>query len=150
MNARFHPALAAALRFILGGIWLAGAIFNLLRTLPHPETLTADLGTTATFAPYRWLFADLVGASPTAWIVALVAGEAALAVLLFSHGMLARIGVIGSIAWSVFLFFSILPYTLMMAGFAALGVWLLDEQQPESLPAFLRGLHLPHHEGGTA
>lgn len=150
MSARNHPHLAASLRILFGGIWLAGAIFNLAWTLPNPEMITGDLGENATFAPYRWLFGDLVAANPTFWIIALVVGELALAALLFSGGMRARIGVWASLAWSVFLFFAILPYTLMMFGFAAGFAWLLGEQHPRDLLEYLR--HRVHlgHEGGTA
>lgn len=127
------------LRMSIGTIWLAGASFNAFWTFRHASAFTDDLASAATFAVYRWFFGEVVAASPAFWIVMLIFGEFALGMLTLGGGTLARIGLAGSVLFSLFLFIIIWPYTLMMGMFALVALWLLRSRHPMSAIDFLLG-----------
>jgi hypothetical protein len=109
-------------RIAVGLIWLAGGVFNLAVTARMSEPY-AWLEETPV-APYRWFFREVVGAHPVAWTVALAAGEIALGLLTLSRGRRARLGLLGGSLFSAFLVSLATPYTLVMAPYALLLVWL--------------------------
>ena len=108
---------------IVGGIWLAGAAFNAgwtTRQAAPFEWLEESL-----FPPYRWFFGEVAAQSPVFWTVALVAGETALGILTIAGGKWTRLGLLGGVLFSLFLFSLATPYTTMMGGYALLLAWLL-------------------------
>lgn len=133
MRSIHLPGLPFILRLALGAVWIAGAVVNAVWTLPGAEAAWADLADNATFAPYRWFFADVAGAAPALWAVLLILAELTLGVLLLARDPWARNGVILSIAWSVFLFFLIWPYTLSTVIFGAMAALLLRVHHPRSV-----------------
>jgi hypothetical protein len=127
----------------VGLIWIAGAVYNAVWTMPNARDAWHGLGEDATFGIYRWFFSDVVGAAPVAWTAALVAGEILLGVMLLGKERWARRGLLGSTIWSLFLSFLIWPYTLMMFPFALLTVWLLRWEHRTGI------LDLTHWPGTT-
>jgi hypothetical protein len=111
----------AFIRRVVGGIWLAGATFNVGWTLRQEEPWSwleeSRLPT------YRWFFGEVAGANPALWTVALIAGEVALGLLTLSQRW-SRLGLISGALFSAFLFTLGTPYTLMMDGYALLLAWL--------------------------
>jgi hypothetical protein len=108
---------------VVGGVWLAGAAFNAgwtLRQAAPFEWLEESL-----FPPYRWFFGEVAARSPVFWTLALVAGETALGILTIAGGKWTRLGLIGGVLFSLFLFSLATPYTTMMGGYALLLAWLL-------------------------
>jgi len=128
-----HSTMASGCRMVIGLTWLGGALFNLTQTLRHPSVITDGLATDATFAVFRWFFGDVVGRAPAFWIALLVIVELALGLLTLGRGPWARIGLIGSAAFSAFLFLVIWPYTLMMGAWAILALWLLRYDHRSSI-----------------
>jgi hypothetical protein len=117
-----QPARLEVARIVVGLIWLAGAVYNLLVTLrmPRPfEWLEAS-----PVPLYRWFFTDVAGDRPALWTVALVAGETALGLLTLARGGWARLGLAGGALFSLFLVSLGTVYTLMMAPYALLLAWL--------------------------
>lgn len=138
------------LRVLLGMVWIAGAIFNAVWTLPNADEALGDFGTTATFSPYRWFFDTVVGMSPAFWAVLLILAEVGLGILLLARDPWARIGLLLSVAWSTFLFFLIWPYTLSTVVFLVLAVVLLRYEHPRSLLDALHrhdSMRVAHHRG---
>jgi hypothetical protein len=133
MYARRHITLPFIFRIGLGLVWLAGAAFNAVSTLPHPETFRDDLGQNSTFAVYRWFFDSVVGSAPVFWSILLILAEVLLGILLLGRDPWARYGLILSTAWCVFLFFVIWPYTLSTVPLLALSVWLLRYPHPDDI-----------------
>src|SRR5215216_5780708 len=84
----------AMVRLAVGGIWLAGAAFNLLvtRAMEDPYRWLAE-GSPVPI--YRWFFGDVVGAHPAFWTVAGAAGEAGIGALTLCRGRWARLGLRG-------------------------------------------------------
>jgi hypothetical protein len=127
--------LTDAVRLVVGLIWLAGAVFNLVVTTRMSEPY-AWLEETPV-APYRWFFDEVVGKRPVAWTVALATGEIVLGSLTLSRRGRARIGLLAGSAFSAFLVSLATPYTLVMAPYAALLMWLSRFDFEESLPGKL-------------
>jgi hypothetical protein len=126
MNHRPQIDIRTVLRMLVGVIWIAGAIYNALWTLRHPELLGDDgLARDASLPIYRWFFGDVVAQAPVFWTVLLIIGEIVIGVLTLSKGVMARAGLWGGVAWSVCLFPLMWPYTIMMGPFALLPLWLL-------------------------
>jgi len=118
------------LRMAVGIIWIAGAIYNALWTLRHTEFLGDEgIAREATFGVYRRFFSDVVASAPVFWTLLLILGELGLGVLTLKRGMSARVGLWGSVLWSLWLFPLMWPYTLMMGPYALLPAWLLRAEQ---------------------
>ena len=116
-------------RMALGLTWIAGAIYNLVWTLWHPELLGDEgFGANASLPVYRWFFGDVVGGAPAFWTVLLILGELGLGALTLARGVWAKAGLWGSVAWSLWLFPLMWPYTQMMGPFALLPAWLLRDE----------------------
>ena len=111
----------AIVRKVVGGIWLAGAVFNTGWTLRQdaPYTWLEE----SRVPVYRWFFGEVAAANPAPWTIALIAGEVALGVMTLSRRW-GRLGLIAGAAFSAFLFSLATPYTLMMGGYAVLLAWL--------------------------
>ena len=117
-----QPARLEAARIVVGLIWLAGAVFNILVTLRMPQPFQ---WLEASPVPlYRWFFTDIVGDHPALWTLLLVAGETALGLLTLARGGWERLGLVGGALFSLFLVSFGTVYTLMMAPYALLLVWL--------------------------
>jgi len=127
---------------LLGFVWIAGAIWNAVVTLPDAADAWDVLGENATFGVYRWFFNSVVSAAPEFWSMMLIAGELVLGILLMAKGRWAQYGLAGSVLWSIFLTFLIFPYTLMMPLFVLLAAWLLRFEPRASVLDLL-----PHHHG---
>jgi hypothetical protein len=114
--------------FAVGGIWIAGAAFNALVTarMDDPYAWIVD---ESRIGAYRWFFGEVAGAHPVAWTLALVAGEAVLGVLTLAGGRKARLGLFGGVIFSLFLFFMVTPYTVVMGPYALVLVGLLLEER---------------------
>ena len=134
------------LRMAVGLIWIAGAIFNALWTLRQPELFgDQGFGRDASLPIYRWFFGEVVAQAPAFWTVLLIVGEATIGILTMSRGPLAKVGLWGSVAWSLWLFPMQWPYTIMMGPFALLPAWLLRDGDPRLsvLGVLGRVRHLP-------
>lgn len=125
-------------RMVLGAIWIAGAIFNTVWTLPGAADAFANLGEDATFAGYRWFFSSVVGAVPELMAILLILGELALGVLLLARDPWAEAGLVLSVVWCAFLFFLIWPYTLTTLVLLALAGWLLRYDHQWSIVDLVR------------
>lgn len=144
MRSPHVPGMPFVLRLGLGAVWIAGAVFNAVWTLPNAGSSWADLADNATFAAYRWFFADIAGDAPAFWAVALILAELTLGALVMSRDPWARYGLLLSVAWSAFLFFLIWPYTLSTIVFGVLAAVLLRGDH-------LRGVSdLLHHDHPVA
>ena len=110
-------------RYAAGSIWLAGAVFNIAvtRTMDAPYQWIVD---DSPFPVYQWFFRDVVGMHPHWWTVTLAAGEAAIGGLTLVRGRAAQIGLAGGAVFSIFLFGSGMPYTLIMGPYAFALAWL--------------------------
>lgn len=135
---RPHSAMLAFLRFVVGGIWLAGAAFNAFVTWSMSEPY-AWLADDARTAPWRWFFRDVVAQQPEVWTALLIAGELTLGGLTLSRGRWAQAGLIGGVLFSVMLFSFGTAYTLMMGPYALLLYWLYRHDDRHSV------LDLFHH-----
>lgn len=123
----FWPTIA---RVLLGSVWITGAIWNVLVTLPEARGVWDDLGENATFGVYRWFFDTMAGGAPAFWTIMVIAAELMLGVLLLGRDPWARYGLLLSTAWCVFLFFLIWPWTLSTIIFLGPSVWLLRYRHP--------------------
>jgi hypothetical protein len=127
-------------RIAVGGIWLAGAAFNafVTRRMEDPYGWLAD-GSPVPI--YRWFFGDVVGAHPTAWTVALAAGEATIGALTLCRGRWAQLGLAGGALFSALLFSLATPYTLVMGPYALFLAWLARQEHRWSQVARRRDRH---------
>lgn len=123
-------------RLVVGLIWIAGAVFNLLVTLRMERPFEWLEASPVPF--YRWFFADVAGAHPALWTVLLVAGETALGVLTLWDGARARLGLAGGALFSAFLFSLAPPYTLVMGPYAVFVGWLARKPHSQSIRQMLR------------
>ena len=119
-------------RIVVGLIWLAGAVFNLVVTRRAADPF-GWLAEGSWFAPWRWFFGEVVDADRAFWIVLLIAGEAALGVLTLGRGNRARLGLAGGALFSFFLFSLGTSYTLMMGPYALLLAWLARHEFGRSM-----------------
>ncbi len=133
MRSLHRPDVPLLLRLALGATWIAGAVVNAIWTLPNAESAWSDLADNATFTPYRWFFDTIIGSAPTLWGGMLILGELGLGMLLLARDPWARYGLVLSVAWSVFLFFLIWPYTLSTVLFGGLAAMLLRVEHPRGL-----------------
>lgn len=145
MNPNHSSVLPTAGRMLLGAIWIAGAIFNTLWTLPASFDAWEGLGEDATFAGYRWFFSTVVGAVPDLMTLLLILGELTLGVLLLSRDPWAEVGLVLSVLWCAFLLFIIWPYTLSTLALLALSGWLLRYDHEGSLIDLIRHRGVPDH-----
>jgi hypothetical protein len=121
-------ALTKIAQRIVGGIWLAGSAWNVLvtRRMDDPYGWLAQ----DSWVPaWRWLFGDVVSASPDGWTLALAAGEAMLGILTLRGGEWGRRGLLGGALFSTALFSLGTPYTLMMGPYALRLLWLARRDQ---------------------
>lgn len=141
--SHIHSSLLPTLgRMLLGVIWIAGAIFNAVWTLPAAFDAWDSLGREATFAGYRWFFGTVVSLAPDLMTLLLILGELALGVMLLSRDPWAQVGLVLSVVWCAFLLFIIWPYTLSTLLLLALAGWLLRYDHDRSVVDLLR------HRGG--
>jgi hypothetical protein len=133
---------------MLGGIWIAGAAFNVFVTLPHASSSWNNLGENATFGPYRWFFDTVAGGAPAFWALIVIAGELLLGSLLRGRDPWARYGVILSVAWCLFI---IWPYTLTTIPLLVLAGWLLRHDHDQNVVDLLRQRGMPDrlHRAGV-
>ena len=138
-------------RMLLGVIWIAGAIFNAVWTLPSAFDVWEGLADDATFGVYRWFFGAVVGAAPDLMTLLLIVGELTLGVLLLARDPWARAGAALSVVWCLFLLFLIMPYTLTTLPLLALAAWLLRYDHEQSAIDLLRhrGVHDHLHRVGV-
>lgn len=132
-------------RMAVGLVWIAGALVNTIVTLRMAEPYAAFAGD-AQLQSYRWFF-SIVSDHPRFWTVLLIAAELVLGVLTLSKGSRAKVGLIGSVAWSLWLFPLLWPYTLMMGPYALVPARLLRRGQDVSL---LDLVHRLRHRGASA
>lgn len=123
-------------RMAVGLIWLLGAAFNLLVTLRMPDAF--GWLEESPVPLYRWFFRDVAGAHPAVWTVLLAGGEVALGVLTLARGGRAKLGLAGGALFSAFLVSLGSVYTLMMAPYALLLVYLSRKDYRRSLFDYLR------------
>jgi hypothetical protein len=142
---RRQVTVTDVIRYVVGLIWIAGAVFNATWTMRHLD-LYQGLASDATVPIYRWLFGDVVGARPAFWTVLLVIGELALGLLTLGSGWRARLGLAGGAIWSLLLFPLLWPYTLMMGPYAALLVWLAGRDAGTGVLDAVRGWRAERRE----
>jgi hypothetical protein len=137
---RSHFDAATFLRIAVGGIWLAGATWNAFVTwnMTDPYGWLAD---DARVAPWRWFFSEVVQSQPEFWTALLVAGEIALGLLTLGRGHWAKAGLIGGALFSIMLVSFGTPYTLMMAPYVVLLIWLYRHEARYSVLDLLRISH---------
>jgi hypothetical protein len=147
MNDQPRIEMRTMLRMLVGVIWIAGVAFNALWTLRHPEFLGHEgLARDASLGIYRWFFGDVVARAPTLWTVLLILGEIAIGTLTMSRGIRAKAALWGGVAWSLWLFPLIWPYTIMMGPFALLTASLLRDDHRLAVTDVVRRLaHLHAH-----
>jgi hypothetical protein len=138
---RTQPSLSlpTIARMLLGAVWIAGAMWNAVVTLPGASDAWSDLGTNATFRIYRWFFDSIAGGAPVVWALMLVVAELTLGLLLLRADPWARYGLLLSTAWCVFLFFLIWPWTLSTIIFLFPSILLLRYPHPLGLGDLLTG-----------
>lgn len=119
---------ATIAQLAVGGVWLAGAAFNLLvtRQMEDPYGWLAD---GSPIPVYRWFFGEVVAARPEAWTIALAIGEATIGICTLSRGRWSQAGLVGGAIFSGLLFSLATPYTLVMGPYALLLAWLDRRQQ---------------------
>src|SRR5687768_7293038 len=126
MSDQQRIGIKTNLRMFVGVIWIAGAAFNAMWTLRHPEFFGNEgIAQDASLEIYRWFFGDVVARAPALWTALLILGEVAIGVLTLGGGRWARTGLWGGVVWSLWLFPLIWPDTIMMGPFALLLAWLL-------------------------
>jgi hypothetical protein len=136
-EARHDRATGADLtRMAVGLIWVAGALFNAIVTLRVAQPYEA-FAEDAHLWPYRWFF-SIVSDHPQFWTVLLIIGELLLGLLTLSKGIWAKLGLLGSVGWSLWLFPLLWPYTLMMGLCALVPLWLLRRSHDVSLVDLVR------------
>lgn len=115
-------------RFVVGGVWIAGAAFNALVTARMDDPYGWIVSESRVGA-YRWFFGEIINRQPVAWTFALVTGEAVLGVLTLTRGRKAVLGLVGGTVFSLFLFFMGTPYTVVMGPYALVLWWLAREER---------------------
>ena len=125
MDDERHAGTRDVLRFGVGLIWIAGAVFNAVWTLGNTSFLGDEgIARDAGLPIYRWFFGDVVSAAPVMWTLLLIAGELVLGALTLASGRSARLALWGGALWSLWLFPMLWPYTIMMGPYAAFLLWL--------------------------
>src|SRR5919112_1650024 len=97
--ALLRPALG---RSILSLMFVGGALFNLLYTLPNAPASLATLVATAPIPPYREVVAAVTERHASqAFLLAVIAFEAATGLLILWRGRAARIAQLAAGAWGL-------------------------------------------------
>lgn len=138
-NKSGRGTIANVTRGMIALGWIAGALYNATSTVRHPELL-ADMFATSPLPLYRWLFDTVAKPHLVFWTWMVVAGEMIIGILMLARGTWARLGLLGSMLWSAFLFPLSWPYTLMMGPYALLNAWLLRRTYDRSLLDALRSI----------
>ena len=126
-----------AARAIIGFIWIAGALFNLVVTM----RLDAPFGwlEDSAIRPWSWFFGRVVGPHSQFWVGLLVAWELAIGVMTLMRGRVATLGLAGGALFSAFLFSLLTPYTMAMGAYALLLGWLARRRHDTSVIEAFRG-----------
>lgn len=153
MGDERHVETWDMLRFGVGLVWIAGAVFNAVWTLGNTSFLGDEgLAREASLPIYRWFFGDVVSAAPVIWTLLLIGGELALGALTLASGRAARFGLWGGALWSLWLFPMLWPYTIMMGPYAVILAWLargdLRWSVPDGVDALRQALRLQGGRGG--
>lgn len=128
---------AQAGRIIVGLIWIAGAVFNILVTtrMERPFDWIAD---ESRLGVMRWFFGEVVSACPVGWTVLLAIAELAIGVLTLMKGQFAKVGLAGGVLFSLFLFGMATPYTVVMGPYALFLFWRTRKEYPETAWSYVR------------
>jgi hypothetical protein len=120
------------IRFLVGGIWVAGAAWNAFVTwsMTDPYSWLAD---DSVIPLWRWFFTDIVERQPDLWTALLIAGEVTLGLLTLGRNRWARMGLLGGALFSLLLFSLGTLYTLMMGPYALLLIWLSRHEHHRSV-----------------
>lgn len=129
--------MADAARSVLALAYFAGAAFNSLYTLRHPEVFDGWLESPL-LPGYRWFFVDVVAQNAWFWVPLAVAGEIILGILLLTRGRLVRIGIALSILFQLLLAPMWIGQAFINIVLAILQVPLLRGAYPLSIPERLR------------
>lgn len=139
-DARERSSLVADIaRSLVAVAYFAGAAFNLLYTLRHPEVFDSWLESPL-LPGYRWFFVDVVAQNAWFWVPLAVAGEIILGVLLLARGRLVRIGIALSIVFQLLLAPMWIGQAFINLLLAVAQVPLLRPSYPQSIPDRLRHL----------
>ena len=118
-----HHRLATAAS---AGLYLGGAVFNALLTVPEARDVFESFRDTAWLGPYRWLIDNVILSAPTACAVALAAFELTLGVAIIAGGRPRRVALVAATAFVIGLIPSLSwPYWTANVGLAALQVAFL-------------------------
>jgi hypothetical protein len=124
---RRGPGLATGVRVVWGLVFVGGAVVNLLVTLPHPEVYEgfAEL---AFFPFYRDLLLDVAVPNATLITALVVVFELTAGALVLSTGRLARLGLLATVGWTVFVWPAMGWYTIGSPLLMIIPCWLLRNQ----------------------
>jgi hypothetical protein len=136
-HAGREPLLALGGRLLLSLVFLAGAAFNVLVTLRHPESLRgfADL---AILHVLRLLILEWVIPYATLLVVLLIAFEVMVGVLLLARGTAVRLGLLAAVAFFVALVPVVREYGVANLPFFLVALVLLRREYPTSVFRELR------------
>ena len=118
-----HHRLATAAS---AGLYLGGAVFNALLTVPDARGVFESFRDSAWLAPYRWLIDNVILSAPTTCAVALAAFELTVGVAIIAGGRARRAALVAATAFVIGLIPSLSwPYWTANVGLGALQVAFL-------------------------
>jgi hypothetical protein len=120
--------LASAIRLVWGLFFVASSLVNLVITFPHPELYRefANL----TFLPfYRDLLLDVAVPNGRLITALVIVFELAAGVLVLTKGRAARMGLLATAAWVLFVWPAMGWYTIASPLLLFVPWWLLRNQQ---------------------
>ena len=115
---------ARVIRVVWGLVFVAGAVVNLLVTLPHPE-LYAEFADLTFFPFYRRLLLEVAVPNGRLISALVVAFEIGAGLLVLGGGKAGRIGLWATAGWTLFVWPAMGWYTIASPLLLAVPCWLL-------------------------